>query len=469
MKISNRLVFFTLISLSVIGFISCEQKTGSDNVKGTAEFSLNLQGVNNQAKSAFSSDSGFVSYQLMVSAEDLNGNPVLTDELIPVYMFGTGFMSEKIEIESGEFLLTKFLVINPAGEVVFAAPLEGSPLAYLVNDPLPLNFRIYPGEVTRIVPEVLAAGDHNPGDFGYASFGIQIIKPLNFWTLCILDNPMIMAPVQFTSARLTVYSRDGWHYSFDLEPTLNHLIIRGGSDFYTFVLEKEGYETQTFQFSAYQLIGTSKENPLVLRIPWGPQYEKLVLQPGPDAGKDAMISNLQPDMNFGNHKYFEATFMSEPVLTVMRSNRSLIWFDMSSLPAGGVIRKVSLRLSYDVPVPWDSTVIINSSGTSPVYYSGVLQKITAPWDESKVTWNNQPATTEVNQVFISPFILNVNSIDVDVTKLFEPSAGSETPDYGILFKLYPGEGFPGFRFVSSDYQVANMRPQLTVWYSTLRY
>ena len=58
--------------------------------------------------------------------------------------------------------------------------------------------------------------------------------------------------------------------------------------------------------------------------------KSIVLQPGPEAGKDAMISNLEPDKNFGEHKYFEATFLSEPVLTVMRSNRSLIWFQSES-------------------------------------------------------------------------------------------------------------------------------------------
>ncbi len=37
-----------------------------------------------------------------------------------------------------------------------------------------------------------------------------------------------------------------------------------------------------------------------------------------------MISNLNPDKNYEDHKYFEATYLTEPVLTVMRSNRSLI-------------------------------------------------------------------------------------------------------------------------------------------------
>ena len=102
-------------------------------------------------------------------------------------------------------------------------------------------------------------------------------------------------------------------------------------------------------------MNATKENPLVLKIPWGPQYNVLELQPGPEDGKDAMISNLEPDKNFGDYKYFETTFLSEPVLTVMRSNRSLILFDMDSLPKSAIIQKVTLRLTYDLPIPFDST------------------------------------------------------------------------------------------------------------------
>jgi hypothetical protein len=397
--------------------------------------------------------------------EDLNGNPVLTDEMIPVYTFGGGFISEKIEIRTGEYNLTKFIVIDPVGQAVFAAPLEGSPLAYLTNDPLPLYFIVTPDAVTSVVPEVLVVGNYTPGDFGYLNFGVQIIKPLEFYAVCYLYNPLIMAPTRMTDARLTVYSNDGWYYSFDLKPEVNHLVIRGGSDFYTFVVEKEGYVTQTYQFSAWELINATKESPLGLKIPWGQQYNTLELQPGPENGIDAMISNLEPDRNFGDHKYFEATFLTEPILTVMRSNRSLIYFNLDSLPKSAMIQKVTLRLTYDLPIPWDSTSITPDPTTGMSFYGAVLQQIIEPWDEHKVTWNSQPKTTEFNQVFIYPFILNTNVIEVDITGLYVNPGANMLPNYGMLFRLWPDEKFPGFRFASSDYAEASMRPKLIINYT----
>jgi hypothetical protein len=465
MKLLINSIRIGLLFLAVAGLTSCEKKGTNNNGIGTAEFSINVPDIN-QSKAGTSDVNEIVSFQILLSIDDLEGNHVFTDKMIPLYTFGTDFISENLEIMAGEYKLTKFMVINPSGSVVFATPVEGSPLAYLINKPLPFNFNIFPSQVTRILPEVLAVGDQTPDQFGYANFGIQIIKPLSFWAICILDNPLIEAPTQITTAKLTVYAPNGWHYSFMLEATINNLVIRGGSDIYYFVLEKEGYVTQKMQFSARELMATSKENPLVLKIPWGPQGRVLVLQPGPEDGKDAMISNLEPDKNFGGHKYFEATFLSEDILTVMRSNRSLIFFNLNALPKSAIIKNVILRLTYDLPIPVDPSYLINTDpSTGAVWYGGVLQQIVEPWEENKVTWNTQPKSIEANQVFIPPFIRNVNFIDVDVTRLFVPVQEIAAPNHGMLFKLWPVERFPGFRFASSDFPEPVMRPRLTIYYT----
>jgi len=459
---------FGLFFLAVFSLSSCEKKN-ADNGTGTAEFSISSMDETNLTKSVSSDDTVLASYQIMISVEDVKGNPVFTDKLIPVYAFGTGFVSENVEIKVGEFRLTKFMVINPAGTVVFATPLEGSPLAYLVNNPLPIDFRILEGQVTKILPEVLPVGDNPPEKFGYVNFGVQIIKPLEFWTVCYLDNPIIMPPVVPTTAKLTIHAVNGWHYTFRLEAKINHLIIRGGSEIYTFLLEKEGFLPQKMQFYARELLATSKENPLVLKIPVEAQYKVITLQPGPVKGKDAMISNLDADKNFGDYKYFETTFISEPVLTVMRSNRSLISFNLDTLPKSAVIKKVILTLWYDLPIPFDSTFIVNTDpSTGIAWYGAVLQQVVEPWEEFKVTWNTQPKSVEANQVYISPFIKNANVIEVNVTGLFVQNPNIDVvnyPNYGMLFRLWPTERFPGFRFASSDYPVAGMRPRLTIYYT----
>lgn len=456
-----------LILLVVFPFSSCEKN--SDSSKGTAKFSIASIEESNQLKSAWAEDD-LVSYHVMVSVEDSEGNPILTGHLLPVYIFGIGFISEELEMMEGDYFLTEFMLINPSGEVIAATPLEGSPLAYLVRDPLPVSFSIAGGTATVVAPELLAVGSHPPSDFGYVSFGGQVIKPLDFYVICYLDNPLSMSPaLQLVTADLTVFAGNNWHYTFKLEAALNHLIIRGGYDYYIFLLEKEGYLPQRFTVTARELMATTRDNPLLLKIPWDSgQWKVLMLQPGPDEGKDAMISNLEPSRNFSVWKFFEATFISEPVLTVMRSNESLISFDMNALPKSATIRKVTLTLWYDLPLVWDSTIFYPGNSSVIEWCGGVLQKITEPWEEDKVTWDNKPASTTAHQVYISPFILNCNFITVDVTGLYVPDPNTDEvyiPGYGMFFKLWPREWVPGFRFASSDYPIAGMRPKLTIYYT----
>ncbi len=147
----------------------------------------------------------------------------------------------------------------------------------------------------------------------------------------------------------------------------------------------------------------------------------------------------------------------------MRTNRSLISFNMNEVPKSAKIEKVMLVLYFDKPLGWDS--IFNREYFA--WFGAVLQKITEPWDENAVTWNNQPATTEVNQVYVSPQPqLSTNIRSYDVTALYTPSAdGNVAPGYGMMFRLYPSPQFAGFRFASSDYPVAEMRPELRVYFS----
>ncbi len=461
-----------LIILGVVGFSSCEKRDVVVPGTGEASFSITMP-TDQTLKSAGTDSSEVIAWHLLISVKDMNGKEVLTDELVPVYPFGGGFVSEKVKLETGKYFLTKFMVIDPSGKVIYASPLEGSPRAYLVKKPLPLPFEIRPNAVTTVMPEVLPVNNAGPEEFGYVNFGLQIVQPLHFYTICYLDNPNMEMPTRPTEAELTVYDETGWHYTFKLQAKVNHLVVRGGSEVYYFILKKEGYETRKLKFTAGELKATSWRDPLILMISGGgTEYKKLVLQPGPEQGKDAMICNLHPDMNFGDYKYFETTFLPDSVLAVMRSTRSLIWFDMNALPKSAIIKRVILQLYYDRPVPWDTTVFIMDPAIATdlcPWYGAVLQKITEPWEEHKVTWDTQPETTTEGQVYISPFrpfVSNVNFLNVDVTRLFVPSADETgAANYGMLFRLWPTERFPGFRFASSDYPIASMRPKLIIFYT----
>jgi hypothetical protein len=459
-------------------FHACENLFPEKPGKGSLEISINTLSGEDLLKSALNdtvppdtsvTDTNVVSsHHIVITVLDENGTPVMEDELIPLYNFGNGYVSKKIELDAGSYNLTKFMVINPEGRVVFAAPLEGSPKAYLVNKCLPINFVITPESVTRVIPEVLTVVNESPEEFGYAAFGFHVVKPLAFYVMAVIidENARDIISGTPTEALLTVYAPNGWQYSFKLKAAVNRLEIRGGSEYYILVGEKEGYPAQKLRFSARELFNSSKDNPVIIRF-IKTQINVLTLKPGPENGKDAMISNLEPEKNFGDHPYFEATFISEPVLTVMRSNSSLIWFDLNALPKSAQIKRVVLTLFADKPISWNYEGAESPESSVKPWYGAVLQQIVEPWDEYKVTWKNQPKTIEANQVYITPFVSPVNYINIDVTKLYAPVDANTTdiPNYGMFFKLYPKEEFPGFRFASSDHPEPRLHPELKIFYT----
>jgi hypothetical protein len=318
------------------------------------------------------------------------------------------------------------------------------------------------------VPEVLPIGNAQPSDFGYANFGFQIVNPLPFYAYAIIDNPLSMRPSMMTDALLKVRTPDGWTHEFKLEAHINKLVVPAGAGVYHFQLIKEGYETQKFEFTERKLKESSESNPIIFKFLMGPLTNPVRIQPGPDKGKDAMITDLNSGKNFGDYPFFEAIYKSEPILTVMRTTRSLIDFSLNDIPKSARIDSVFLYLSFEMPYS-DS---LQPNILEPNCRGLVLQQIIEPWHEDKVTWANQPQTISVNEVFV-PYRpeLSTTRIRVNVSQLYVrqdyyfPSDETVMPFYGMMLKMPETKNWPGMRFASSDSKHEQLRPMLEVYYS----
>lgn len=171
----------------------------------------------------------------------------------------------------------------------------------------------------------------------------------------------------------------------------------------------------------------------------------LVLQPGPTDGKDSMISATNPNNNFGNNQFLMVSY--GPAYEV----RGLVEFDLGVL-SGATINAAKLDL-------WIGP------GNSTNYNFGVY-RITASWQETSVTWNNQPAHNatayDVKMISGSP-----GGPDTwDVKKLVQEWANKTYPNYGLMVKRVDMKNpTPWPYFCSSDYATASYRPMLTVDYS----
>jgi hypothetical protein len=112
----------------------------------------------------------FVSYSFT------KADGTVVSDKIDLYEFNGSFVTQPQSLNPGEYTLHQFLILDTDSQTIYASPLQDSPLADLVEHPLPLAFIVTNGAVTNVVPEVLAVGDNTPEDFGYVALGFEVVE-----------------------------------------------------------------------------------------------------------------------------------------------------------------------------------------------------------------------------------------------------------------------------------------------------
>ncbi len=184
------------------------------------------------------------------------------------------------------------------------------------------------------------------------------------------------------------------------------------------------------------------------------------IKPVAGAGKDASITTQVPTANYGTLEDFEG--LTWTCQTVLCNGRSTIEFDLSFIPAGSVINSATLYLYANNNAP-------NGIVGQPTYgndNAGYLRRITQSWNENTITWNNQPATTTMNEVTIpqststsQDYILNVTALTQDI--IDNPSSG-----YGFMIsEINEVNYYNSLIFCSSDIPDTSLAPALVVTYT----
>lgn len=201
----NGIHYFLAIALCaiIVAFSSCN-KEQSDTPKGTIKFSL---AMGNQLKSGSLADSsGYqdstTSYVALVTIQDIAGNEVYSSKKVEIFQFGGSYVSESLTLEAGDYKLTGFIILK-GNKAVYAAPVQDSKRAQLVNQPLPLTFNIEGERATLVEPQVLTAENVDPVAFGYSHFGFEVIK--TSWLNVIAYDSSYADSAFTTSADLRIF------------------------------------------------------------------------------------------------------------------------------------------------------------------------------------------------------------------------------------------------------------------------
>jgi hypothetical protein len=139
-------------------------------------FSLTAKGENGGRISGATLPAGTTA---LLSIQAIAGVSVLSNKTVTLLSFGDSYITSPIELIPGDYKITDFMLVNSTGQVIYAAPKIGSPLAALVSSPLPTQFSVTENNVTNVGMQVVNVKTKKPEDFGYVSFGVETVELLN--------------------------------------------------------------------------------------------------------------------------------------------------------------------------------------------------------------------------------------------------------------------------------------------------
>lgn len=178
-------------------------------------------------------------------------------------------------------------------------------------------------------------------------------------------------------------------------------------------------------------------------------------------GEDAYIDNFNTSGNYPDEIEFCSgawTINGTPVFW-----RNFMNFDLTLIPANAVITDARLSLFYAPSNEFDS---VNGHQSLTNSNQSVLQRITSPWSEHSINWNNQPSTTTQNEVILQQSTSGFQDYtNIDVTGLVQDMISNKPQAYGFALHLSNEQYYSQMIFATGDYPDAQLHPTLQVTYT----
>jgi alpha-tubulin suppressor-like RCC1 family protein len=170
--------------------------------------------------------------------------------------------------------------------------------------------------------------------------------------------------------------------------------------------------------------------------------------------------------NFGTSPRFYSGEWSASNYRV--NQRSVVDFDVASIPADAVILEAKLSL-YSMNPQINDDYRHSSSIIKPnsIYKSNAsyIERITSSWTESAVTYSTQPATTTSNRLLLQESqAYDQNYIDYDVTGMVKDMINNPGESFGFMLRLENETKYSRMAFCSREFPDTARWPRLVVKY-----
>jgi hypothetical protein len=159
---------------------------------------------------------------------------------------------------------------------------------------------------------------------------------------------------------------------------------------------------------------------------------------------DTFVSSATPKSNYG----------SSIILAVTPGTNSYVQFNLSGIPAGASISKVTLRLYVDA---------VGKNGTFDVY------QVNGSWSESTLTYNTPPPALGASATGGHPASITAASWNqfllIDITALAQGWVNGTIPNNGVALALTSGSN-GSFSFDSKESLLTGNGPELEIAFTS---
>jgi len=194
---------------------------------------------------------------LLLSVTTAAGESVFLNKRVELIRLGESFITEPLDMTPGSYQVSDFLLVNSDDVVIYATPRKGAPLAKIVNRPLPNPFSVIRNKATNVAMAVVYAGVRPPEDFGYVSFPVNVVNPLELSVLASGNNG-----ASLTSAKAYIVEGSDTIKTYNLGATINLLSFPGDTQVpRKLIVTKPGYNKVEQEFVYDDLLQTLNGTP----------------------------------------------------------------------------------------------------------------------------------------------------------------------------------------------------------------
>jgi PKD repeat protein len=181
--------------------------------------------------------------------------------------------------------------------------------------------------------------------------------------------------------------------------------------------------------------------------------DSLILRPDTATSKDAIVWSINPTTNYGVDQ--QATLTAWTYQGNFSIKRYYVAFDLTQLPPTAIVDSAVFNLYNNPSAPSHNGL---HSGSNEF----VIRRVTTPWSDTTITWNNQPSHTTSNQVGVPATTSNTQDFSLDVTNLVLDQL--TYGNHGFFLQLQNESTFRAVVCGSAEVGDTTNRPMLKVYY-----